>query len=347
MSWTERASRLFCLAVYLLGLYAALRLLLPAAYPFLIALALGALVHSGARRLSKLTGVATRACAFFLVTLLLLALSVLVFVVCRRLVFELGKAVRFLLQNSSRLSDSLYLICERLPLLRELSDTLGGLDIAERATSLLARLASALGTALTGIIKATPAALLSVGVGMISLYYVSLEFDKIRAFFAALTSRLPESVKTLSGGFLHTLLTTSLAYLKAELKMFALTLAECFLGLLIICPQYACLGAIAIATLDALPIVGAGIVLVPWAIVSLLGGKTLTGIGLLVLYLTVTVVRQIAEPRIVGKNIGLHPLASLVAMYVGYRLFGVFGMLLCPIAVAVARGARDAVFKLF
>lgn len=334
MSWTERASRLFCFAVYVFAFYIVLRLLLPATYPFLIAFALGAAVHAAARRLSTLTGVATRTCAFFLVTLLLLALVVLVFVVCRRLLFELGKAARFLLQDNISLTDSLYLIYERLPFLGELSESLGGIDMAVRVKDLLARAATTLGTALAGIIKATPSALLSVGVGIISLYYVSLEFDKIRALFLSLSSHLPESVKRLGGGFFKQLLDTSLAYLKAELKMFALTLTECFLGLLLICPQYACLGALAIAALDALPVIGAGIILIPWAVVSLLGGETFMGIGLLVLYATVTVVRQIAEPRIVGKNIGLHPLASLMAMFVGYRLFGVSGMLLCPITVA-------------
>ena len=227
-----------------------------------------------------------------------------------------------------------YLLYEHIPLIGELSESLGGTEMAQSAKELLTKAASSLGSALTGILKATPSALLSVGVGVISLYYVSLEFDKIRALFASLASHLPESIKKHVGDLLHKLLEIGLAYLKAEAKMFALTLAECFVGLLIICPQYACLGALAIAALDALPVIGAGIVLVPWAVVSLLGGKTFMGIGLLILYLTVTVVRQIAEPRIVGKNIGLHPFASLITMFVGYRLFGVIGMLLSPIVVA-------------
>ena len=217
MSWTERASRLFCLAAYVFAFYLALRLLLPAAYPFLIALVLGAAVHAATKRLSSLTGVATRACAFFLVTILLLALAVLVFVVCRRLIFELGRAVRFLLQDSTSLTDSLYLLYERLPLLGELSESLGGMDMATRATEILTRVASALGRALTGLLKATPSALLSVGVGIISLYYVSIEFDKIRAFFESIASHLPQSAKKLGGGFLRQLLDVSLAYLKAEL----------------------------------------------------------------------------------------------------------------------------------
>ncbi len=339
MSWTERASRLFCIAAYLFGLYVALRLLLPAAYPFIIAFALGAAVHAAARRLSALTGVGKRACAFFLVTLLLLALAVLVFVVCRRLLLEIGRVARVLLQDGDSLSDSLYSLAKRVPLLGELLESLGGESMAVRVTELLTKAASSLGAALAGILKATPSALLSVGVGIISLYYVSLEFDKIRTFLSSLAARLPESARSLGKRFFRQLLSISLAYLKAELKMFFLTLGECFVGLLIICPQYACLGAIAVAALDALPVLGTGIILIPWGIASALGGNLFMGIGLLVLYGVVTVVRQIAEPRIVGKNIGMHPLASLIAMFVGYRLFGVLGMLLSPIVVAVARDA--------
>ena len=80
---------------------------------------------------------------------------------------------------------------------------------------------------------------------------------------------------------------------------------------------------------------GTGTVLVPWGAACLIIGKTRTGVYLLLLYLVIMVVRYIVEPKVVGSQLGLHPLLSLVAMFVGLRVFGVVGLILGP-AVVVA-----------
>jgi predicted PurR-regulated permease PerM len=83
---------------------------------------------------------------------------------------------------------------------------------------------------------------------------------------------------------------------------------------------------------DALPVLGAGLFLIPWSIVGFVMGNTTTGIGMALLYLAVVVVRQIAEPRIVGKSLGLYPLATMMAMFAGLQITGnVLGLLLGPI----------------
>ena len=87
------------------------------------------------------------------------------------------------------------------------------------------------------------------------------------------------------------------------------------------------------ALIDILPVLGGGIVLLPWAAVLLIGRQYFVGIGLLVTYGIVTVVRQILEPRVVSGALGLHPLLTLFCMYGGYRLFGIIGMMLAPAAV--------------
>ena len=95
--------------------------------------------------------------------------------------------------------------------------------------------------------------------------------------------------------------------------------------------------AILIAVVDFLPLLGTGIILIPWAVVSLLLGEVRLGIGLLVLYAVSSVLRQIFEPKLIGDGLGLHPLLSLAAMYGGLRLFGVWGMILAPLAAAGVR----------
>jgi hypothetical protein len=100
--------------------------------------------------------------------------------------------------------------------------------------------------------------------------------------------------------------------------------------------DYAFLLAALIALVDLLPILGVGTVLIPWSVVMLLQHRFFIGFGLLVLYLAVTVVRQIAEPRLLGKSLGLHPLLTVFSTYVGWELFGFFGMLLGPFFVLLA-----------
>lgn len=119
--------------------------------------------------------------------------------------------------------------------------------------------------------------------------------------------------------------------------MFLLTFGELFLGLLLLRERYAFLLAFLIALMDILPVLGVGTALLPWAIFRLLGGNTWGGVGLILLYAVITVVRQITEPHLVGKSIGLHPLVTLFAFFAGMKLFGFAGIFLGPIAALLIK----------
>ena len=100
--------------------------------------------------------------------------------------------------------------------------------------------------------------------------------------------------------------------------------------------RFAFLISVCIAAIDIFPVVGSGLVLLPWAAAMLYFGNVRLGTGLMVLYGIVTVVRQIAEPRIVGDKLGIHPLASLLCMFLGMTVFGAVGVVIGPFfAVAV------------
>ena len=129
-------------------------------------------------------------------------------------------------------------------------------------------------------------------------------------------------------------------YAKAYLLLFLLTFVEVLCGLLILRRPYAFLVAFVIATVDILPVLGTGTVLIPWAVILLLSGQYRTGLGLLILYGVVTVVRQIAEPHLIGGTLGIHPLATLFFLFVGVRLFGFAGVLLAPLAALLFRETR-------
>ena len=96
-----------------------------------------------------------------------------------------------------------------------------------------------------------------------------------------------------------------------------------------------------IAVFDILPIVGSGTVLLPWTIISFIQGNIHNGIRILLLYIVVTIVRNIVEPKIVGQQVGLHPLITLLSMVLGTSIFGGIGVLCLPVAVAVAKQLND------
>ena len=105
--------------------------------------------------------------------------------------------------------------------------------------------------------------------------------------------------------------------------------------LTIIHVKYSFLIALGIAFVDALPILGSGTVLIPWSLGSLIGGNYRMAISLIVIYLIIILTRQLLEPKVLSTQIGLHPLATLLAMYVGLNLVGVLGMILGPVLVLI------------
>ena len=103
--------------------------------------------------------------------------------------------------------------------------------------------------------------------------------------------------------------------------------------------------AFLIALADLLPVIGVGTILIPWGIVMLLQKNFYLGFGLLILYLVISLIRQVAEPKVLGKSLGLHPLLTLFATYVGFSLFGLLGMILAPIVALVAKRLLSSQMK--
>ena len=155
-----------------------------------------------------------------------------------------------------------------------------------------------------------------------------------RKITAALVAHLPATLRGRLPTWRLAMRRVSWRFLRAYLLLFLLTFSEALVGLWLLRQPYALLIALGVAIVDLLPVLGAGTVLVPWALVVLVFGNYRLGLGLLILYGVMTIVRQIAEPHIVGKSLGLPPVVTLFAVFVGWELFGVLGMLLSP-AVAL------------
>ncbi len=131
-------------------------------------------------------------------------------------------------------------------------------------------------------------------------------------------------------------------FLKAEFIILSITFTESFIGLSIIGIDYAFTLALIIAIFDILPVLGTGGIYVPWAIVNLIRGNYVLGISLLVLYGVITVVRYMIEPKIVGQQLGIHPVVTLMSMFAGMKLIGAAGLILGPTAVVTLKACQHA-----
>ena len=128
-------------------------------------------------------------------------------------------------------------------------------------------------------------------------------------------------------------------WLKAQGKLSCISFLILLAGLLLLGIPWAPLWAFLIALVDAVPLLGTGTVLIPWALVSLLQARPVEALGLFAIYLTAALTRSVMEPRLVGKQLGLDPLITLGAIYAGYRFWGFGGILLAPILCVVVKEA--------
>lgn len=136
-------------------------------------------------------------------------------------------------------------------------------------------------------------------------------------------------------------------YLKAEFILVGISFIQVLVGLYILKWMgfnigYPFLAALGIGFVDALPILGAGTVMIPWAFIEAINGNIQLAIGILIIFAIISIVRQFVEPKIVSKQIGIHPIFTLIAMYTGFKLIGIFGLLLGPIALIVIKNVYGA-----
>lgn len=137
-------------------------------------------------------------------------------------------------------------------------------------------------------------------------------------------------------------------YLKAEATLIIISFVISLIGLYIfhfigLNVKYPLLYAVAIGFVDALPIFGSGTVMVPWAIIEGFNGDIKLGIAVLGLWIVMSIIRQLIEPRIVGNHIGIHPIFTLIAMYTGFKLIGVIGLFIGPIALIILKNIFSAI----
>jgi len=220
-----------------------------------------------------------------------------------------------------------------------LSDTpyIFGMSINDIVVDFGANLATSLGSFVTqGAFNAAtslPNLILVIVFSVVSAFFFTKDKQVINSILA---NSLPAGIVRSMRNFRQGMATAAGGYIKAQLILMSLVTAISFLGLTIIGNQYAIFIGLGIGILDLLPILGAGAVLVPWAIISFINGNVQLGVSLLILYGVCMLTRQSLEPKIVGEQIGVHPLLTLMSLFIGLTLFGPIGIILGPfIAIAI------------
>ena len=327
---------------------------LSALLPFLLAAVISAIVSPLSAWVSKKTKVPKKLTSAVVLILLFSLISALLYYGISRLIGELGGLLARLSEDPELIGNTLTSIIDRVTgngthfsflqrifeseSLQSLGLDLSGL-LRDTIGSIISSLTSALPMAAISVIKAIPSWILFVLVLLIAAYYFSSDGESVgRSLSSLLPTKWQAGLPMIKEKFKKTVT----GYIKAYFLLMLLTFFEMLIGLTVLGVEYAFIMAIVISVVDVLPILGAGTVLVPWAVFAFLTSNTPLGVGLLILYAVTLVIRQIAEPRIVGSTLGIHPLATLASVYLGLQLIGFLGIFVGPM---VAMMLREVFFK--
>ncbi len=315
--------------------------------PFLLGFAVAALINPIVRFLSRRYDLKRRPAGILLLLLFYATIGMLVTIgVVRLTVFfgevsgelpdlyrdKLEPALNKLFGYINSFADRLYAIFGGES--QVLSERLGGIftsiksslgdTISDISVKALTRLSSAA--------AAIPGIIIELLFAVISSFFFTVDYENILSLAKRL---LPKRTVDLLCRLRGRVFKVAGKYLRSYALILLITFGELSLGLVLLGVDNAVLIAFCIALFDILPVAGTGGIMIPWAIFSLIGGDWGFAVGLVVIWAVITIVRNIIEPKIVGRQVGLHPLLALIAMFVGTKLFGIVGLFLLPLTLAI------------
>lgn len=324
--------------ILLIGGWISLKYLLPVLLPFLFGWGLALLSEPlvgfctrnlrFSRPLASTVGVAV--CLLFLVGLISL--------VGAFAVKELGAVMGRLPDMEKTASEGLTLmqdwmigVADRAPEGVRPLLTRTALELSDSSSTALDQLTHKLPGFLTGLIGKITGSALGLATGLLSAFMISIRLPKLRH---TLRQKLPPVWQEKYLPALTRIKHALGGWLKAQLKLSAVTWGIVTAGFWILGVPFAPAWALLVAVVDAVPMLGTGLALIPCALVAFLQAQTLRGIGFLILWGAAAGTRLFLEPRILGKQLGLDPLLTLLAFYVGFRFWGIWGMILAPMFTA-------------
>ena len=186
--------------------------------------------------------------------------------------------------------------------------------------------------------KAIPSLFIKLVLLIISTFFIAADYDTLTGFCKR---QLSEKAHAIGHQIKEYVIGTLFVCIRSYLIIMSLTFVELSIALSILDLKHPFLIAGIVAIFDILPVLGTGGIMIPWAIISLLQGDLSLALALLLVYVVITVIRNIVEPKIVGSQLGLHPVVTLASMFAGAQLLGVVGLFGFPIALSLLRYLND------
>lgn len=212
-------------------------------------------------------------------------------------------------------------------------------QLLQSVSGQLQSIAGALPNKMMGVATASLNMFVFFIVFMVALFLISFSLDRIRP---AMLTLFEAKSRDQVNGVITTLKESIFGFVRAQIVLCGFTYVITLCGLLIIGTKYPLAIALIVMIVDLLPILGVGSALMPWAIFSLVTSDIYTGVGLIVLFVVITALRRIIEPKVVGDSVGIGALSALISLYVGFKLFGVIGFFIGPLAVIIYNAVRKA-----
>ena len=329
----------FCLILLAIILF--FQFLLPYILPFVIAVVLTSLIDPVVDFLEEKAQLPRGIAVTIVLFIILIVIFLLVVVAFSRIFIELdklvddipdyktmGQHINWLLEQNQNLS----LLIEELELpsivREEITDNLQVLYNSFR------ELIQSLFTSLLDGVRSLPHLITIFFVSIIATFFISKDKNLVIEYCL---SPFPDEWQQIIKKLQQEITTAIVGFIRAQLILIATTTLISVLGLLLIASDYAIVISLLSGLLDLIPVIGPSLVYIPWIIVSFIIGDIVTAIALLVIYSVIVTVRQIIEPKVLGANIGVHPLAILVSIYIGIQLFGISGFIVGPLLLIILK----------
>jgi sporulation integral membrane protein YtvI len=313
--------------------------------PFIIALILSLILEPIIRLLTRSLKMGRRLAALISLLFLLVTLGLVLTIVIIKLVNEIRSLAYMLPGYLTELYNNILIFIDMgndvyqwLP--QEITSNIG--NIISSVSNSLIKIANSIVSGAFSTVVLLPEVLVFTLITILSTFFLASDREKIVSFFK---NQLPESWIKKVISIKNDMFNALFGYIRAQLILMSITFTELYIGFTIIGIRYTLLLAFLIAIIDALPVFGTGGILVPWAIYNFLTGDIKQGISLFVLYLIVLIIRQLIEPKVLGHQIGVHPLLTLISMYVGLRVIGVLGLILGPITFLLLKNIFSGILK--
>ena len=334
------------LTVSILLLWLAITYLFPISLPFLLGLGLAFLAEPTVQLLAQKLKLPPIAATGLGVTGVFLLTSGILAILLTLLMQQLTHLTHFFPQLEQGLTQGLTALRQWLT---ELAPRMPGSihalidkwteDILSDSSTLLQQALSRLPQLAATLVANLSQWIFGIITGVISAYMISLRLPKLRGW---IREKLPQRYQGFCLPVVQGFKSALGGWILAECKLAAITFSLLWLGFTLLRIDHSLMLASLITLVDAFPVLGVGTVLVPWGILLLVQGNLPLGLGIFALYGVIWLVRSVLEPKLLGKELGLDPLVTLVCIYAGFRLWGIWGMLLMPIlAMGLTQVQKD------